>query len=118
MMRLLGYNLVDRYLQQLPGYMNAVDDAGRKAVKHKKLEKFMAVFFMNAHHRKFGDLLVEHKKSCVTKKVKYLENLGTMMDVIRKQPIKKKYKSTPKKLQTNKRRKREIKAHQFSLQQK
>ena len=90
--------MMDRYVQQLPDYTNAVDDAGRKDVKHKELEKFMSVLFLsNARHKRFGDLLVQYRKSFAANGFKYPDNLSTSMDVTRQQPIKKKRKLLQKK---------------------
>ena len=52
--------MIDRYLQHLPDYVNALDDDGRKAVKYKELQKFMTVLFLwDARHERFVDLLVD-----------------------------------------------------------
>ena len=69
-MRLLGNNLLDGYIHQLPDYVNTGDDAGSKAVKSKERDKFMAVLFLrNAHHEICCDLLVEYRKAFVAKGV-------------------------------------------------
>ena len=54
-----------------------------KKVKRKELDKLLSVLFLrNANHGRFGELLVEYRKSFANKDVKHLHSLGEMMDVM------------------------------------
>ena len=95
-MRLVGNNLIDGYIRNLPAYIGAVDYAGRKVAKKKELEKFMATLFLrNASYDRFGDLILECRKAYAGKELKYPDNLQTMMDLMRQQPLKKKRTDSP-----------------------
>ena len=95
-MRMVGNILIDGYIRNLPAYTGAADDAGRKAVKKKELEKFMATLLLrNANYNRFRDLLLEYSNAYAGKEVKDTDNLQTMMDVMRQQPQKKKRKDSP-----------------------
>ena len=98
-MQSLGKNLFDGCTHHLPGYMNAGDDSGRKAVKSKELDKFMVVLFLkNARHEIFGELLVEYRKELSAREVKYQAYFSTMIDAMIQHPIKKKKKATLQKI--------------------
>ena len=73
------------------------DDATRKQVKKKELDKPLYAFFLhNANHDRFGEILVEYRKAYANKDVKYPQDLSSMMDVVRQQPLKKKKKDPVK----------------------
>ena len=92
-MRLLGNSLIDGYVKQLPDYINAVDGDDKKSVKYNEYQKFMATLFLhNANHERFGDMLMDYRKEFSSKEINYSDNLKTVMDVMRQQPIKKKKK--------------------------
>ena len=88
--RLFRNKLIDGYIEGLPEYTAAVDDAARQDVKSRELDKFLAVLFLrNANHERFGDLLFEYRKEFANNEEKYPKDLKTMMDVMRQQTIKK-----------------------------
>ena len=77
----------------MPEYLSAADDATRKQAKKQEIYKFLSVLLLhNANHDRFGELLVEYQKAFVNKDVKYPQNLSTMMDVMKQQPLKEKRK--------------------------
>lgn len=85
-MRLFDYKLINGFVENLPDYVNAVDDAERKAVKSRELDKFLAALFLqNANHERFGDLFLDYRKAYANNEVKYPKDLKTMMDIMRQQ---------------------------------
>ena len=114
-MRLLGNNLMDGYIMNLPDYTGAVDDNGRKAINSNAFQMFIGTLFLrNANHERFGDLLLEYRKAYAAKEVEYLSNMQTMMDVMRQQPIKKKRKDSPIKKAPDKQKEKKDAASSFA----
>ena len=94
---LLDRGVIDCFTEQLPDDLTEVDDAARKEVKMKELDKLLAVLFLhNANHERFGELLVDYWKAYVNKDIKYPQNVLNMIDIIRQQPLNKKKKDPVK----------------------
>ena len=57
---LLGRGVIDGFTEKFPEYLAAADDAARKVVKKKELDKLLSVLFLhNVNHERFEELLVE-----------------------------------------------------------
>ena len=95
--RLLGRVIIDGFTVTLPEFLSAADNDAREKVKNNELDKLLSLLFLcNANHDRFSELLVEYWKVYATKDVKYLQDLSSMMDVMRQQPLRKKKKAPVK----------------------
>ena len=75
--------------------MTVDNNDAKKAIKIKELDKLLSVLFLrNANHDRFGELLVEYRQAFTNKDVKSQQNLGTMMDFMCQQSLKKKVSPT------------------------
>ena len=74
--RLFRNKLIDGYIEGLPEYTAAVQDAAWQDVKSRELDKFLAVLFLrNANHERFGDLLFEYRKAFANDEEKYSQRV-------------------------------------------
>ena len=95
--QLLGRGIIYGFTEKFLEYLSAAENAERKQVKKNELDKLLSVLFLhNANHDRFGELLVEYRKAYAKKDVKYPQDLSSMMDVMIRQPLRKKKKAPVK----------------------
>ena len=92
MLGLVGKRLIDGYTERTPEYLAlaVTDTAGKDLMKRQELDKFMAILFLrNAEQDRFGEMMVEYRKSFANKDNKYQSCVPDMIDIMRQQPEKK-----------------------------
>ena len=98
---MIGKKLIDGFTEEtvefkaLPaGTVAGVDTLAQKETKKENWEKLLVVLFLrNLEHGRYGELLVDYRKSYANKDCRYPDNVPDMIDVMRQQPEKKKPKS-------------------------
>ena len=98
MLGLVGKNIIDGYTERMSAYLDlaATDTAGQSRLKGEELNKFMAILFLrNAEEDRFGEMMIEYRKSFANKDNKYPKSVPDMIDVMRQQPEKKRKQKYP-----------------------
>ena len=122
MLGLVGKRIIDGYTERTPEYLAlaVTDTAGKDLMKRQELDKFMAILFLrNAEQDRFGEMMVEYRKSFANKDNKYPQSVPDMIDVMCQQPEKKrKQKTSPHKKLEPPTKKEEKSASSFVQKQK
>ena len=91
MLNLFGKRMLDGFAENTLEYIvfTLGDTDGQSRVKKKAMDNFLAMLFLrNTDKERFGDMLVDFRKSYANKDNKYPQSVADMMDVMRQQPEK------------------------------
>ena len=91
MMSLFGKNMLDGLVKNTPEYtaLTIGNTIGKTRVEKKGMDNFMAMLFLrNVDQVRFGEMLVDFRKSYTNKDNRYPQSVADMMDVMCQQPEK------------------------------